>query len=151
MPYPSLIGLEHLGMEPDYTAMIISGFKSHVSKSIPKRIQNFIMLRVARNILQVVRQFFFYPTFKKLNITSGNPYRKSNLALHGSFLGLAEVNRIQSDLSSPMIQSTDSWLPRHSSISGKVEIFLKSKDPPVVFFAIGTIGTIYMDEVMLKF
>ena len=110
MLYPGLFGLQHLGMESDYTPMIISGFQSSElifrSENIPKR----IMLRVARNILQLVRYSIFRPALKDLNITHGNPYGKTKLALHGSFGGLAEVGR--SIHHTPLVQSTGPWLPR---------------------------------------
>ena len=138
--YPGLFGLEHLGMEPDYGPMIISGFQTSDligSKNIPNRLKNFIMLRVARNILQTVRYFIFRPVLKELNISS-NPYGQTKLALHGSFGGLAEVSRIQHTLSSPLVQSTGPWLPRASSLSKEVDKFLNSAGPPTVFVSIGT-------------
>mmetsp|Transcript_26766 Transcript_26766/g.44224 ORF Transcript_26766/g.44224 Transcript_26766/m.44224 type:complete len:536 (-) Transcript_26766:95-1702(-) len=140
--YPGLFGLEHLGMEPDYGPMIISGFQTSDligSKNIPNRLKNFIMLRVARNILQTVRYFIFKPVLKELNISSSNPYGQTKLALHGSFGGLAEVSRSQHTLSSPLVQSTGPWLPRTTSLSKEVDKFLNSADgPPTVFVSIGT-------------
>ncbi len=138
--YPGLFGLEHLGMEPDYGPMIISGFQSSDlvgSKNIPNRLKNFIMLRVARNVLQTVRYFIFRPALKELGISS-NPYGQTKLALHGSFGGLAEVSRLQHTLSSPLVQSTGPWLPRTSSLSLEVDKFLHNAGLPTVFVSIGT-------------
>jgi UDP:flavonoid glycosyltransferase YjiC (YdhE family) len=140
MLYPGLFGLEHLGMEPDYVPMIISGFSSPVMTNLPQRIQNFIMLRVARNILQTVRSFIFRSALKRLKINDGNPYGKTKLALHGSFGGLGEVSRNQKTLGgAPMIQSTGPWLPRSTFVSSEIEALLNDVDAtPIVFVAIGT-------------
>jgi len=139
MLYPGLFGLQHLGMEPDYVPMIISGFQSPVIGNLYNRIQNFVMLRVARIVLQVARSFIFRSTLEKLNIKGGNPYGKTKLALHGSFEGLGEVSRDQVSLDSQMVQSTGPWLPRSTSISIEIETFLGNEGPrPVAFIAIGT-------------
>lgn len=140
MLFPGLFGLQHLGMEPDYVPMIISGFQSPVIGNLPNRIQNFAMLRVARIVLQVARARIFRSALEKLHITDGsNPYGKTKLALHGSFKGLGEVSRDQLTLDSPMVQSTGPWLPRSTSMSNEVETFLGSNGgPPVAFIAIGT-------------
>jgi hypothetical protein len=141
MLYPGLFGLGNLGMEPDYVPMIISGFQSPVSaKNLPHRIQNFIMLRVARNILQTVRSFIFRSALKTLQINNGNPYGKKKLALHGSFGGIGEVSRNQKTLGSPMVQSTGPWLPRSTSVSSEIGALLENDvdAAPIVFIAIGT-------------
>lgn len=138
MLYPGLLGLEHLGNEPDYMPMIISGFTSPVT-SIGNRVQNFIMLRVARYALQTIRRVIFYKTLNKLNISISNPYGKIKLALHGSYVGLGEVSRIQSELFNPMTKSTGTWLPRTATLSKEVESFLHGDDSRmVVFISIGT-------------
>jgi glucuronosyltransferase len=139
MLYPGLFGLAHLGMEPDYVPMIISGFQSPVSANLPHRIQNFIMLRVARTILQTVRSFIFRSALKTLQINDGNAYGKTKLALHGSFRGLGEVSRNQKTLGSPMVQSTGPWLPRSTSVSSEIGALLEDVDAaPIVFISIGT-------------
>ena len=140
MLYPGLLGLEHLGNEPSYMPMIISGFTSPVTSSIGNRVQNFIMLRVARYALQTIRRVIFHKTLNKLNISISNPYGKTKLALHGSYVGLGEVSRIQTELFNPMTKSTGTWLPRTTSLSKEVESFLHGdhSSVPVVFISIGT-------------
>jgi len=138
MLYPGLLGLEHLGNEPSYMPMIISGFTSPVT-TIGNRVQNFIMLRVARCILQTIRYVIFSKSLNKLNISGSNPYGKTKLALHGSYVGLGEVSRIQSELFNPMTKSTGAWLPRTASLSKEVDSFLHKDDSQmVVFISIGT-------------
>jgi hypothetical protein len=150
MLYPGLIGLEHLGMEPDYVPMIISGVSSPIcgTGSLPNRIQNFVMLRVARYILQTFRTQTFSSAIKELGINDipysflfghTNPYGKTRLALHGSYMGLGEVARNQQSMASAMTQSTGPWLPRSTSLPFELSVLLEDADgPPVIFIAIGT-------------
>ena len=61
--------------------MIISGLQSPVVRSIANRMKNFVVLLVARNVLQTV----FREALKKLNIPAGNGWQNRTGSFHGSY------------------------------------------------------------------
>jgi hypothetical protein len=139
MLLPGLAGLELLGEEPDFVPMVISGVPAPVAGFL-QRAKNFLMLRVARHVLQRVRTSSVSSFLARVGLGSSCPYGKTELALHGSLPGLAEFPRIQLSLASPLFRSTGPWLPRQSSspLAEPVLQFLEGTARPVVFVAIGS-------------
>lgn len=130
--------LELAGFESDlHPALINDASEQQLRESFAARLKNFVLVRVLRYALPLVRAALTWPCWRdmghswpRLSTEAG----RSVMLITNAAVGIAPASS-----SGPLLQFTGPWLPRASpGLSESVERFLNASVDGFVYISIGT-------------